>query len=46
MAIISYKTETNPTATLSMMGTIEHVRQFLREMMGDTPYEIISEESS
>lgn len=46
MSTITYKTGTNPTATLSMMAPIEKVRTFLAEMMVGIPYEIISEESS
>jgi len=46
MAIITYKTEKNPTATLSIMGPIENCRRFLKEMMEDIPYEIVSEEES
>jgi len=46
MSTITYKTATNPSATLSMMSTIEKVRIFLAEMMEGIPYEIISEESS
>jgi len=44
MAIITYRTPTNPSATLSIMGSLENARRFLKELMEDIPYEIVSEE--
>ena len=43
MAIITYKTETNPIAHFSSLGTIDETRSTFKNIMDGVKYEIISE---
>ena len=43
MAIITYKTETNPIAHFSSLGTIDETRSTFKNIMDGVQYEIISE---